>query len=250
MTHDDRQPDAAGVEVATEERESESADRARSYDADVRAAVPGYEVLHETVAAILTNELGNEASVLVVGAGTGEEVMRLAQGNPGWRFTAEDPAGAMLVVAREKLAAAGVADRVELFEGLVQDLPRTERYDAATLILVHHFLPDDGAKLDMLQAIAARLNPGAPLVISSMHGDLAARATERLYQAWRQRQIANGMATSDAAAMFQGLPEVVRFVPESRIVELLRQASFGDVEPIFKAFVIGGWLARRSAGDS
>lgn len=222
-------------------------DHARSYDDDIRSAMPGYDVLHETVAALLQHELGTRARVLVVGAGTGEEVLHLAPGNGGWRITAEDPSAAMLDVAREKIAAAGLSDRVELFAGLVQDLPPAEPYDAATLILVQHFLPDDGSKLEILRAIAARLKPGAPLIVANMHGDLASPATQRLYQAWKQRQITRGMSPTDAEGMFNGLPEVIHFVPEARIRELLTEAGFDDIELVFTAFVIGGWLARKVA---
>ncbi len=234
----------AGADT-TEEREGESADHTRSYDDDIRAAIPGYDLLHETVAALLQNELGEHARILAVGVGTGEEILRLAPGNPKWHFTGEDPAAAMLAVAREKVAAAGLLDRVELVEGLIQDLPAGEPYDAATLILVQHFLPDDGAKLEILRAIAERLKPGAPLLVANMHGDLTAPATQRLYQAWKQRQIARGMSAGDAEGMFSGLPTVVHFVPEERIRALLTEAGFTEIAPVFKAFVIGAWLARK-----
>lgn len=142
----------------------------------MRSAIPGYELLHET-AALLTNALGAEARMLVVGAGTGEEVMRLALQHPGWRFVAEDPSAAMLAVAREKLTAAGLADRVEFVVGPIENVPADAPFDAATLILVHHFQPDDGAKLAMMRAIAARPRrshvpgpaPGHPLHLRSAH---------------------------------------------------------------------------------
>jgi tRNA (cmo5U34)-methyltransferase len=235
------------VETSEEEHEGDSADHSRTYDDDIRAAIPGYDLLHETVAALLQNELGENARVLAAGVGTGEEILRLAPGNPGWRFTGEDPSAAMLAVAREKVAAEGVSDRVELIEGLVQDLPAAEPYDAATLILVQHFLPDDGAKLELLRAIAERLKPNAPLLVANMHGDLTVPATQRLYQAWKQRQIARGMSAEDAEGMFTGLPTVVHFVPEARIRALLWEAGFMEIEPVFKAFVIGAWLARKGA---
>lgn len=240
--------DASREEQTSQDEAPSAEERARGYDDDVRTAIPGYELLHETAAALLTNELGAEARLLVVGAGTGEEIIRLAADHPGWRLVGEDPSAAMLAVAREKVFNAGLSDRVVLVEGSLDDVPADDPFDAATLLLVHHFLPDDGAKLAMLRAVAARLKPGAPLIVASMHGDLASPATRRLYQAWQARQIARGTPPADAEAMFQGLPTVVHFVSEERTRELLAEAGFVDVEPVFRAFVIGGWLARR--GDS
>lgn len=44
--------------------------------------------------------------------------------------------------------------------------------------------------------------------------------------------------------MFQGLPQVIHFISEARTHELLTEDGFVDIEPVFRAFVIGGWLAR------
>lgn len=221
---------------------------AESYDADIRFAIPGYETLHEVAAAILTVELNGQAAphVLCAGAGTGEEVMRLATQHAGWRITGVDPSPQMLAVAQRKVATASLSSRVTLLPGSVADLPGDAEFDAATLLLVLHFLPDDGAKLDLLRAVAARLRPGAPLVLADQHGDLARTADGRLYQAWHARQIANGMPPESADAMFAGLPQVIHFIPENRLHALLTETGFVDIQPIFRALVIGGWLAHRS----
>lgn len=224
-------------------------DHSRGYDGAIRSAMPGYDLLHETAAAFLRNALGEQARVLIVGAGTGEEVVRMGQANPGWRFTAEDPSAEMLAVAREKIDAAGFNGRVDLIVGTVQDVPAGEAFDAATMILVQHFLPDDGAKLEMLREVAGRLRPGAWLFLANMHGNLASPSDRRRYQAWKQRQIASGMSVDDAEAMFGGLPDVVHFVDEERTRQLLAEAGFGEIEQIFRAFVIGGWLARKGVRE-
>jgi tRNA (cmo5U34)-methyltransferase len=228
-----------------EESGQEEPSHARGYDDAIRSAIPAYELLHESVAAFLPGVIGEQATVLVVGAGTGEEIVHMSRANPGWRFVAEDPSAEMLEVAREKLTAAGAGDRVEFVAGLIEDVPQGERFEAATMILVQHFLPDDGAKLAILREVAARLRPGAPLFLANMHGDLAADDDQARYQAWKRRQMARGMAAEDAEAMFTGLPTVVHFVSEERTRELLREAGFTDIREVFRAFVIGGWVAIR-----
>lgn len=243
MTGDDTVRELDQPEESASEHEEASS--ARGYDDAIRAAIPGYELLHESVAAFLPGVTGEQATVLVVGAGTGEEIVRMSGANPGWRFVAEDLSADMLAVAGEKLAAAGAADRVEFVTGPIEDVPPGERFDAATMILVQHFLPDDGEKLAMLREVAARLRPGAPLFLANMHGDLDAALDTRRYQAWKLRQMARGMSAEDAEGMFSGLPTVVHFVSEARTRQLLEEAGFSDIQNVFRAFVIGGWVATR-----
>jgi hypothetical protein len=46
--------------------------------------------------------------------------------------------------------------------------------------------------------------------------------------------------------MFEGLPQIIHFVTGTRSEELLREAGFVDIDRVFQAFVIGGWLARKA----
>ena len=41
--------------------------------------------------------------MLVVGAGSGNEIIQLAEGRPHWSFTGIDPSESMLTIAKERL---------------------------------------------------------------------------------------------------------------------------------------------------
>lgn len=221
-------------------------ERVREYDRGIRKMVPGYESLHDMAGALLRTYLAEQARVLVVGAGTGAEILGLGSGNPDWRFTGVDPSADMLAIARGRIEESGLTGRVELRTGFVHELPRSPLYDAATSILVMHFLPDDGGKLEFLQSISSRLRPGAPLVLADLHGDETSPRFARLLAAWRERQLALGMEEKDAAEYFRELTSVVRFVPEERIVALMREAGFREVERFYGAMLFGGWVARKA----
>jgi tRNA (cmo5U34)-methyltransferase len=222
-------------------------ERARNYERSIRTAGLGYDLLHDLTAALLCSVLGERAHLLVVGAGGGEEIVRLGDRHPGWRFSGVDSSPPMLAIARKRVTAAGLADRVTLLAGHVADLPSDELFAAATLLLVMHFLPDDGAKLALLRETARRLQPGAPLVLADLHGDLTSGAGQRLSAAWRERQRTHGMSTDDITEMFRQLTAHVYFVPTTRINALLREAGFGDITPFFQALLFGGWIARAAA---
>lgn len=217
------------------------------YDEQIRLRIGGYEALHEASAAVMAAEIGERARacILVVGAGTGEEVIRLGTANPEWMFTAVDPSAEMLADARRRIAEAGLSDRVEFQHGATDELPEDQPYDGATLLLVQHFLPDGGPKLELLRSIADRLRPGAPLVLADMHGTPGSPEFRRLFGAWGHRLATLGMPDEEIDAMLGGLPEVIQFVPASRIEGLLDEAGFGEVMAFFQMLVVGGWVARK-----
>lgn len=219
---------------------------AENYDRGIRVAAPGYEALHDMAHSLLRLELEERARLLVVGAGTGMEIAGMGAEEPGWSFTGVDPSADMISVARRRLAPGGLAQRTDLRVGYTRDLPPTEPYDGATAMLVMHFLPDDGQKLEFLQSISARLRTGAPLILADLHGDENSTRFSRFLAAWRLRQLASGMEEKDAEEMFRGLRSVVRFVPEERIIALLHEAGFEDVERFYGAMLFGAWLARKA----
>jgi tRNA (cmo5U34)-methyltransferase len=221
-------------------------ERAQKYDQRIRTAVPGYEALHSMARSLLWLDLEEQARLLIVGVGTGMELVHLGKNNLRWRFTGVDPSADMLAVARQRVTEGNISERVTLHAGLAHDLPALEPYDAATLILVMHFVPDNGEKLELLQSISTRLKPNGPFILVDLHGDRTSDRFARFIAAWRLRQIALGMSTEEVEEMFQRILTETHFVPEQRITALLHEAGFNRVEPFYGALLYGGWVARRS----
>jgi tRNA (cmo5U34)-methyltransferase len=218
--------------------------RARVYDALIRQVVPGYDVLHRLAAVHLRETLPEAARILVAGAGTGAEIAALAPVSPGWRFTGFDPAAEMLAAARQRVDALGAAGRVELVAGGVEAVAAAD-FDAATLLLVLHFLPDDGAKQALLDGLGARLKPGAPLVLADLHGRPGEASFQRLMALWRAWQLDAGIPPEEVEKGFRKIVADIHFVPEDRLAELLGHAGFGRPEKFWGALLFGGWVARR-----
>lgn len=219
--------------------------RAQRYDDTIRRVIPGYDTLHAMAGLILRQEVGERARVLVVGCGTGAELAFLGGANPSWSFTACDPAEGMLEVARARVAAAGLTKRVRLRLCGVEGLEEETAFDAATCLLVLHFVPDDGAKLALLRNIAARLKPGAPLVLADMYEDPRTPRYQRLMEVWARWQLDQGI---DPVEVEKGLEHVrrdIHFVSESRLADLLADAGFGEPERFFGAFLFGGYVTHR-----
>ncbi|MEL6929818.1 MAG: class I SAM-dependent methyltransferase [Cyanobacteria bacterium J06600_6] len=221
-------------------------ERANQYDSDIRQAIPGYEALHAMTHSLLQNSLNKSARLLVVGSGTGMELVSYSQQNSGWSLTGVDPALEMMEIARSELKSRSLQDRVTLHDGYVDSLPKTEPMDAATLLLVMHFLDDNGSKLKLLEDIAQRLKPGAKLILADLHGDRSDRYFKQFTQAWQSLYFSR--LDDDLKAQAQGnfeasIENSIYFVPEARIIELLQLAGFTKVSKFYHAFLFGGWIA-------
>ncbi|GAB7542499.1 SAM-dependent methyltransferase [Cupriavidus sp. CuC1] len=224
--------------------------RAGEYEKQSRIALAGYDACHELSACMLAATLGagRAAEVLVVGAGgTAQEIVCAARLEPAWRFTAVDPSQPMLDLAMARVAQAGLAERTHAVPGVVEDLPATPRFDAATLIGVLHHLAGDEAKRDILRAIAARLKPGAPLILA---GNYRAYASEPLLlAAWGERWRMQGASADEVQAklgkILQGADPPQS---EAAVQALLAEAGFAAPQRFFGSLFWGAWLAQKQGG--
>lgn len=217
---------------------------AREYERKSRIALAGYDAFHELTACILKAAVGevDDARVLVVGAGTGKEIVTTLRVAPAWRFLAVDPSEPMLDVARDNVATAGAADRVSFQCGTIADVGTDDRYDAATLIGVLHHVPGAESKVATLRGIADRLHDDAPLVLASHHGRFSEQPL--LLDAWMERSRLHGASSEQVAAMREKL-RVSLDAPASEevVTELLGAAGFGRPLRYFTSLFWGAWVA-------
>ncbi|MGD2064819.1 MAG: class I SAM-dependent methyltransferase [Nitrospirota bacterium] len=224
-------------------------DLAAAYDGMIRLAIPGYEALHEMAYALLRHLLPAAASVFVVGAGTGQELVAYGAANPDWSLTGVDVSASMLAVASGRLQEAGLEDRIRLIHGEVTAVELERPCDAATALLVMHFLPDDGAKERLLRAMYERLAPGGYLLLADLTGCPGDPAFERLFAAWGQHMVDRGGDVEEVSQRLDHVRRDVCCIPEPRLVELLDGVGFSPPQRFYTAFLFNGWLTQKSAHE-
>ncbi len=208
---------------------------------EMQRAILGVEGLYRSVRAIFDTLLASESRILVVGAGGGRELETLGGSPKRYRFLAVDPSKAMLDMARHYATCLGVAERTTFVEGEAGAVPPNAACDAATSLLVMHFLPDDGAKLSCLRAIRARLRPGAPFLLADVSMEDRA-AFERLTPVFLAHAELAGLPAAKAAigpSIIGGMP----VIGEGRTRSLLDEAGFGETLPWFRGLWYTGWWA-------
>lgn len=203
--------------------------------------VPGFEGLHCMTGILLDESVPDSGAILIIGAGGGHELTRLAADHKGWRFCAVDPSAEMLKAARYRMVEQGDSDRVDWIRGVIDDAPDGP-FDAATCLLTLHFVPDDGAKLKTLQSIRARLKPGAPLVLVDLCMDLKADDFETALDRYVNFAEASGADPDD----FRQVASRIRaghlnMATPERNVALFEEAGFGRIVPFYAGFSWRGW---------
>lgn len=217
---------------------------ATEYDKGVRRTLPTYNSMFRLVQTYLRAHTAHQAHVLVVGAGGGNELALFGPTNPEWSFTAVDPAPPMLDIARTKAAALQMADRVEFIKGTAEEVRVDNLHDAATCMLVLHFIADIQEKLRQLKAIRQRLKPGAPFVMATMYGNPDDPAFDELVALWKAYWLDSTSLTQQEMDEMETTVRTLSFIPEEEIVRLLSEAGFGKIAKFFTTNMFGGWICR------
>lgn len=213
-----------------------------AYDDTAKKIIPAYSAIYELTQHLLRSVLDRNANILVAGAGTGKEIIDCARQNPHWSFTGFDPAEPMLTIARQKVALASLENRVSFVQGKVEDVAGKD-FDAATAILIMHFLPDDGEKQHFLRSLAKKLKPGAPVIVVDLEGEIGSPEYQILNGAWRDLQFFARKDAEKVEEEFSMREKEVHFIPGERIKSLLAEAGFVQVHRFFKAYLFGGYIA-------
>ena len=212
------------------------------YDNTASKITPAYQSIYELTQHLLRDNLPKEAKVLIAGAGTGKEIIDCSLNNPHWDFTGFDPAEAMLSIATKKVMAASLDDRISLIKGLVDNVIDKD-FDAATSILVMHFLPDDGTKFNFLKGIADKLKPGAIFILVDLEGDIGSDEYTTFNAAWKNQQIFTRGDNERVSKEFISREKEIQFISQQRIESLLEEVGFCKIFKFFKAYLFGGYVA-------
>lgn len=216
---------------------------AAAYDRRFEKLVAMRDAL-QLVTRLALDELPRGARVLCVGAGTGAELLYLAEAFPSWRFAAVDPSAPMLNRCRQRAEAAGIADRCVFHEGTVDGLPEDDRYDGATSLLVSQFLVDPEARRAFFRAIADHLHPGAPLVVA----DLALPPPgEGLIALWKRAWLHAGVPAENVARLTEPFGRDVAVIPPDEVAAIIADGGFAPPLRCFQTLLIHGWTTHRNA---
>jgi tRNA (cmo5U34)-methyltransferase len=197
------------------------------------------EGLHFCLRMVLSS-LAADARVLVVGAGTGAELLALAAANPGWRFTVVEPARGMMKVCRRRAEEAGILSRCTFHEGYLETLPEGELHAAATSVLVSHFIMERADRVGFYREMARRVTQGGVLVNVDLTGALGTEEFTRLLEVWGAMYRNSGLSFD--VKSFEGR---VGVLPVEEVEGMMVEAGWELPVMFYQGLVIRGWFGGR-----
>jgi len=212
-------------------------ERATGYNQFVETWIPNYNFFLDRLPKLVSET--TQMNLLVVGCGTGNEIERFVQASEQWKITGIDPSPEMIKQASEKLH---TYDNVTLIEGLVADLDIETKYSVATLLLVLHFLDDNGTKLNLLKDIAERLVSGATFVLLDITGD-----ENQIEQNLKVLKLflPDGLDEEQISNRLNRIKNELFPVSEERLSELCTEAGFEPPLRFFQSTIYMGWLTKK-----
>jgi len=211
---------------------------ASSFDKDREKLAPLKDALHLCIR-LLLSELPVDARILCVGVGTGAELIYLAQTFPQWQFTAVDPSVDMLNVCRLRTKESDVNSRCTFHQGYLDSLPESDNFDAATSILVSHFITDPTKRSNYFADIAARLLPGAYLINADLAADMSSIEYTSMLTVWKNMLEFSGIPINIAA-----FGNKIAMLPINKFEAMITASGFTTPVLFFQTLLIHAWFSK------
>jgi tRNA (cmo5U34)-methyltransferase len=220
-------------------------ERASNHDKQFAKLAPMRNGLHMSICMVLS-ELPDDARILCVGVGTGTELIYLARHFPQWQFTAVEPSTPMLDICRQKAEEHGIASRCTFHEGYLDSLPPSDTFDAATCILVSHFITQLEERRNLFRQIGARLRPNGYLVSSDMASDMSTPAYKSLLAVTRQMFQYAQMPAGEIEKIIGAYGRDVAILPPQEVADMIASSGFDSPVLFFQTFLVHAWYAKRT----
>ncbi|WP_144614395.1 class I SAM-dependent methyltransferase [Bacillus cereus] len=212
-----------------------------SYEQKIPCKIPGYYTLYEMMNHFLFTTLSKEnlnPNLLVIGAGGGQEILSIGKQNSNLSFTGVDPSKSMLQLAKKRIENEGIQNQIHFVHGTVHSL-----FDAATCMLVLHFIPTMKEKKELLTKISSRLKPGAPFFLSSINGIPHTSMFSAQLNAWRNHMMQNQIALEDWNRFENSFETEISPISETNLLTIMEECGFTQITRFFTSFLIDGYVA-------
>ena len=219
-------------------RDNKTSQAASQYDDNVQKTIPRYTTFHEETLALVKVIKNSPESWLDAGCGTGRLIAKAGECFAGVHFVAADPSGAMLDIAKEKLADLDV----EYVQAGSEALTFANQFDVITAIMSHHYLTAEMREAATRNCFAA-LKPGGLYVTFETIRPFSDRGTEIGLERWRRHQLASGKPAEDVEKHISRYGIELLPISIREHLEMMSAAGFSTVEVLWASGLQAGFYA-------
>lgn len=213
---------------------SNSVSSGENHDEQFSKLSPLKDTLHLLLRMVLL-EVPEDSRVLIVGAGTGQELLYLAEAFPMFIFSVVEPDPSMLEICIKKCKAGDIFPRCTFHEGILETIPGNDCFQAATSILVSHYLPSSEVKRKYFQDIASKLAPKGLLVGADLVTWQPTNSPSNLLGLWKRT-----MNYANAP-----VPPEVPAVNPQELENIVVGGGFDSPVFFYQALLMNAWYSRK-----
>ncbi|MCJ8296654.1 MAG: class I SAM-dependent methyltransferase [Oceanospirillaceae bacterium] len=214
---------------------------ADNYDRQRDKLAPIKEALHLCMH-VLLSDLPATARVLCVGAGTGSELIYLAQAFPQWHFTIVEPSKSMIDVCTQRTKELGIHSRCTFHQGYLESLSESAAFDVATSILVSHFITDVVERGEFFTQISSKLKMGAYMINADLASDMSSKEYKNLLQVWLNLHDYAGMTIR-----VKSFGSKIALLPHQDVASIIKASGFDNPVLFFQTVFIHAWFSKVNA---
>ncbi|MGZ9770508.1 class I SAM-dependent methyltransferase [Bacillus toyonensis] len=217
-----------------------------TYERTIPLKIPGYFTLYDMMNHFLLTTFPKEnmnPNLLVIGAGGGQEILSIGKQNSNLSFTGADPSESMLQLAKKRIENESIQNQIHFVHGTVHSLLTNPLFDAATCMLVLHFIPTLKEKQELLNEISSRLKPGAPFFLSSINSIPHTSMFSAQLNAWRNHMMQNQIPLKDWDRFENSFETEIFPISETNLLTIMEECGFTQITRFFTSFLIDGYVA-------
>jgi tRNA (cmo5U34)-methyltransferase len=155
----------------------------------------------------------------------------------------------MLEICRQRAEESGIASRCTFHAGYLDSLPESDSFDAATALLVSHFIMQPEQRRNFFHQIALRLRPQGYLISSDIAYDLSSSAYPSILKAWLDMMKSAGIPDDELEKMRDAYGRIVAVLPPSEVASMIAAGGFDAPVLFFQNLLIHAWYTKRGSTD-